>query len=116
MSAWDFPSYKFGKAPEGPVPDKKERVEAIKADPKSLPAREVKYDKFDANRIMTEVANLRRDIENMKHAQKETIDENFKKEVIGFFNFLMESIERVSGGKFPSRAQIIDEMKKRFLR
>ncbi len=110
---WEFPSHKFGKTQQ---PAQKPENEELKADPVSLPAREVKYDSYDVNKVMKELALLRKEVGDYKNAISKSNDMSFKTEVIEFFSFIMDSIEKVSGGKFPSKEKIISEFRGRYIK
>lgn len=43
-------------------------------------------------------------------------EEQFRAEVINFFSYLMDSVESVTGGQFPSKPQVISEMRNRYLK
>jgi hypothetical protein len=69
----------------------------------------------DLKEFVTRAANR---AENAAKAveQRHRDGEKFKEEVINFFSYLMNSIESVTGGNFPSKQQIISEMKSRYLK
>lgn len=83
-------------------------------DATSLGKREVVT--FDVKALAYEVSKFKQELETVKRNSAGTIDNAFKLEVISFFGFLMDAIEKVSGGKFPTKARVIEEMKSRFVK
>lgn len=120
MSFGELPSFKFGSQPKtetvvNNVTPKEERP---------LTAQEV--GQFDPKKAAFDIASLKRDMETMKRDVKDvknmkttgvTKDEKeFRMEMINFLRYLMDSIEKVTGGRFPTKDNIISKLKETYVK
>lgn len=118
MEKWDFPSFKFGTPPA--KVDQKEQVApaqqqkpqaAVSVLPKMSESVDLKTIRMDINRLERLVNE-----KSGTSLYNQNDDQSFRKEMINFLRYLMDSIEKVTGGRFPTKEKICDELRSRYLK
>lgn len=114
---WEFPSYRFAaNSTEKPVA--KEVQEDAKPEPYQAERSVERATDVDPDKMkefmLSQARRVAATAEKIDNQRRN--DYEFREEVINFFSYLMDSVERVTGGSFPSKQQIISEMKSRYLK